>query len=71
MEAAREGLGECQRKRSVSCLTLNNRAVNTFPNRRISQRTVRMRAAILLRNPTTSAGLLGMAVILFERVSGK
>ncbi len=30
-----------------------------------------MRAALLLRKPTTSVGLIGMAVILFERVSGK
>ena len=36
-----------------------------------SKHTVWMRVAILLRKPTTSAGLLGMSVILFERVSGK
>ena len=30
-----------------------------------------MRAAILLRKPLTNVGLLGMGVILFEKVSEK
>ncbi len=70
LESTSEGLGECQRKRSVSCLTLNNQFTHSI-YRRISQRTVWMRAAILLRKALTNVGLLGMAAILYERVSGK
>ncbi len=44
LESTREGLGECQRKRSVSCLTMNNQFTHS-KYRRISQRTVWMRAA--------------------------